>query len=165
MHHINPSQSITGGSFYSRGVFDVELVKGLRQAILHLTETQASTASDIRDKIVAAQLCGSFLTLGDVERLLNSLVLENQLEKQVRKVAVKDARTQRFKVDTMYMKARLTSLDNLNIACTIPCTTCPLFNDCFPHGDISPSTCIYWDQWYSLDMNQNASTDENGMSW
>jgi DNA-directed RNA polymerase III subunit RPC6 len=28
-----------------------------------------------------------------------------------------------------------------------PCGVCPVFADCHEGGDISPQTCIYYDQW------------------
>jgi len=141
---IEASKEVTGGAFYSdTQKFDHELVEQLQTvALRYIASRERCTAKQVLDFIIANNvLVQSTLAVADIESILEALVYDAKLEVV-------------FDPGSMYSgkkegaKYRVSSMEtNQPMYTSVPCSACPVFNDCTKGGDVSPETCSYLTRW------------------
>ena len=93
--------------------------------------------------------------------LLNMLVYDGRLE-EVKNAALGSGRSMAGVVK--YRVAR--KVTTLNYLTEMPCGVCPVVAQCREGGVISPSSCVYMNDWLALDYQALDSRSEQGpLSW
>lgn len=82
--HLTPSKELTGGVWYSDLEFDHEFINELRTFLIacvrHLNGGQGVTLTEIRSKMLAANVSRVQLSLEEVEQLVSTLVYDYRIE-------------------------------------------------------------------------------------
>jgi len=55
-------------------------------------------------------------------------------------------------------RVRPSSKPSLTELSSIPCIGCPVFENCYPGGDVSPEKCVYFNEWEALESSSLTST-------
>uniref|UniRef100_A0A0K0CXJ8 DNA-directed RNA polymerase III subunit RPC6 n=1 Tax=Angiostrongylus cantonensis TaxID=6313 RepID=A0A0K0CXJ8_ANGCA len=149
LYDLEPDTSLTGGTFYSDQQLDSELiytlvnlctgyVNGKRKLAVDThpddlqmqKELSAVRPQEVADFISEKRVLNVAITLEDVERVLDVAVLDGALERRP------DGR-----VRATWCTIRSSPL------VTVPCSTCPVVDDCGSGRVISPQTCRYMADW------------------
>ncbi|XP_053713746.1 DNA-directed RNA polymerase III subunit RPC6 isoform X2 [Synchiropus splendidus] len=162
LYNLQPDRSVTGGAWYSDQDFESEFVEVLNQQCFKFLQSKAETARDSMQSPMV-QRNSSFatshevwkyiselgiskvdLSMDDIETILNTLIYDGKVEMTV--IAAKEGT-----VGSVDGQMKLYRGVNTIIAPTglvkTPCGLCPVFDDCHEGGEISPSTCIYMNEW------------------
>lgn len=159
LYELEPDRTITGGAWYSSDQdFEEEFVKILSQqchrflldqlrnakkshpnSLLQQIRSSRAPATNVLEYIDKLKISKVKLTLEDVEKILESLVYDGLAERSASTdedgIAVSCYRaSELFIKETGVMK--------------VPCSVCPVFDDCHDEGDITPSKCIYFSDWF-----------------
>ncbi|KAK6728639.1 hypothetical protein RB195_005964 [Necator americanus] len=149
LYDLEPDTSLTGGTFYSDQQLDSELIHTLvnvcigyiqgrrKQAIdnhpddLQIQkELSAVRPQEIADFVLEKRVLNVSITLEDIERILDVAILDGAVE-----------RRPDGKVRSVWSTTRPSPL------VTVPCSTCPVVDDCTSGHVISPQTCRYMTEW------------------
>ena len=159
LYNLEPDSSVTGGAWYSDQDFESEFVDVLSQQcykfLLHKREQaekcgldaisleNASFASSNEVLIYISDLGISkvALTTKDIEAILNTLVYDGQAEMNL----VLDNTGSGVQQKKMFKAMK--SLLPVPGLMKVPCGSCPVIKDCYDNGKISPTTCIYLNEW------------------
>lgn len=145
-YDLAPAEHVTGGSFYSEFKFDEQFVDGLRQVMLKYFDVEPmGTTDSLHEFIKNSNVCKVEILPKDIQRLLNSLILDRILEiVPAHKVVAEDPSKKR-KVEDYYRLRKATASAGGFQA--VPCSTCPIIAQCMPGGEVSPETCEYMQTW------------------
>ncbi|VDM57322.1 unnamed protein product [Angiostrongylus costaricensis] len=149
LYDLEPDTSLTGGTFYSDQQLDSELiytlvnictgyVNGKRKLAVDThpddlqmqKELSAVRPQEVADFISEKRVLNVAITLEDVERVLDVAVLDGALERRP------DGR----------VRATWSTIRSSPLV-TVPCSTCPVVDDCGSGRVISPQTCRYMADW------------------
>ncbi|KAJ1355908.1 hypothetical protein KIN20_013483 [Parelaphostrongylus tenuis] len=149
LYDLEPDTSVTGGTFYSDQQLDSELIYTLvnvctgyvnsrrKHAIdthpddLNMQkELSAIRPQEVADFILEKRVLNVSITLEDVERILDVAVLDGAIERRP------DGRVR-----------ATSSIVRSSPLVTVPCSTCPVVDDCGSGLVISPQTCRYMADW------------------
>ncbi|XP_057698352.1 DNA-directed RNA polymerase III subunit RPC6 isoform X1 [Corythoichthys intestinalis] len=162
LYNVQPDRSVTGGAWYSDQDFESEFVEVLNQQCFKFLQGKAESARDgerspmlrrnasfatshqVWKYICELGISKVDLSMEDIETILDTLVYDGKAEPDV--MAAKegtpgcvDGRLKLYRaVEPVLAPAALVRT---------PCGLCPVFEDCHEGGEISPSTCVYLDQW------------------
>nr|CDJ80272.1 RNA polymerase Rpc34 domain containing protein [Haemonchus contortus] len=151
LYDLEPDTSLTGGTFYSDQQLDAELIHTLVNVCIGYIHSRRKQAIDnhpddfsmqkelscvrpqeIADFILEKRVLNVTITVDDVERILEVAILDGAIERRP------DG------------KVRATSSTTLpSPLVTVPCSTCPVVDDCSSGHVISPQTCRYMAEWLS----------------
>ena len=83
---LEPARELTGGSWYSGGEFDYELISILQRAsVAYVSQREKATAAEVHRFICESGLIkGKQLRLADIEQVLHSLVYDAKIEVSAR---------------------------------------------------------------------------------
>lgn len=161
LYDLEPSQTVTGGAFYSGEEFESEFVDVLGdQCYKYLVQAKAvaekehsdplaqrnvsfKTAKDICDYINSLKISKVNLSLKDIEKILESLIYDDKIEK-----FISTSKTHTSKgsgTEALYRVSK--PLINSGGFMMVPCGVCNIYRDCRIGGEISPATCVYMKQW------------------
>ncbi|PIK43370.1 putative DNA-directed RNA polymerase III subunit RPC6 [Apostichopus japonicus] len=159
---LEPDRSVTGGAWYSDQDFDAEFVNVLNQTcfkflqekmeaaakldidpLLKLNRSYASPV-EVWKYIQELGLLSNEVNLGvdDIETILNTLIYDGKVEMTVsvsQSSSDKSVRTKMFRA--------IQPLSEPAGLMRVPCGVCPIFDNCYEGGAVSPSTCIYMKEW------------------
>jgi DNA-directed RNA polymerase III subunit RPC6 len=85
LYELTPSKELTGGVWYSGLEFDHEFISELRTFVIHcvrrLNGGQGVTLTDIKNKMIQANVSRIELSLDEVQQLVQTLVFDFHIEK------------------------------------------------------------------------------------
>ncbi|XP_044009676.1 probable DNA-directed RNA polymerase III subunit RPC6 [Aphidius gifuensis] len=150
---LTPDVSITGGLFYSKQDFDIELAETLNEesydyiekkhqiakannvSLIQAREASAVSANDVLRYIEGRGFMKVEVPLKELERVLYTLVLD----KKIHKISKNGTNFYRYRQPTKTAGIVVT-----------PCGLCPVKKDCCDTGDITPVKCEYINKWLEL---------------
>jgi DNA-directed RNA polymerase III subunit RPC6 len=126
---------VVGGRFYSDGVIDEEMIGRVGEGITSIVSSRGKASYSEIGKYLGDN-CTEARDLKEEEltTVLNMLIFEDELE-EVGGLGRGD-----------YVLAKGGS-DAADGFISTPCFVCPVFNECTPGGEISPQTCVYFENW------------------
>lgn len=150
------------------GGFDEEFVSAMYSVVYKFiaNSSEAVSIDEITSFITQAKISVVPLTATDLMDLVRTMVYDGEIEETGAfdgsnsngngygyGYTNDDANDATFKMPghgaansvVKYRRARPTPV--LNQIATIPCGSCPVFNECAPDGVINPKSCIYMDNW------------------
>lgn len=158
LYDLQPDSSVTGGAWYSaEQSFETEFVEILSQqchkfllekrkvadgenaSISKRRKASFATSLEVSQFIEKSKISRVQLSQADIEMILEKLVYDGLVERQIMAHSnegdLKSYRsTNQFVTSTGLMK--------------MPCGVCPVSSDCHDQGDITPSKCIYFAEWF-----------------
>lgn len=151
LYNLEPDLSLTGGTFYSEQQLDSELINTLLSVSVSYIQSRKKHSVDthrddvqmqkemsyirpqeVADFIKEKRVLNVPLSLPDLMRILDVAILDGTLEKRA------DGKIRASPANTF--QSALVS---------VPCSICPLVEDCRPGYVISPQTCEYMSDWLS----------------
>lgn len=164
LYDLEPDQSLTGGTWYSDQRFDSEYVDLINQCCLKFLENKREMSSLLKVDILSQRSASYMssheilklvtdsniskvqLTIKDIESILETLVFDGKVEKRI---TISDQSNS--SASSSNSSLSMYRIINATISSTglmrIPCGRCPLIMECKEGGIISPSTCVYMDEW------------------
>ncbi|EFX74838.1 hypothetical protein DAPPUDRAFT_56706 [Daphnia pulex] len=153
---LQPDRSVTGGSWYTDGEFESELVDIVNQQCYRMLQQKAEAAKlkamdgplivrnasflsskEICQMISDMNIVKFNLTVEEIEAILETLVYDGKIE--MRMVSDGDERIKTYRiVETLLSSAAIVR---------IPCGVCPVIKICGTAGEVQPKNCVYYDQW------------------
>jgi DNA-directed RNA polymerase III subunit RPC6 len=159
LYNLEPDRTVTGGAWYSNDQdFEEEFVSILSQQChrflldrmriakkshpdslflqIRKSRTAASLVLEYIDKL---QISKVKLAVDDLEKILQSLVFDGLAERSATEdedgnLIYEYRASEPFIKSTGLMK--------------VPCGVCPVFDDCYDDGDVTPYKCIYFEDWF-----------------
>lgn len=159
LYNLEPDRSITGGTWYSDQDFESEFVEVLNQQCFKFLEHKAALAKDSKTEPMVQRNAAFVpsteiwkyiselgiskvqLSLEDVEAILNTLVFDGKVETQITSGGGGDAGNH-----VKLYRSMPSLISSAAIAC-VPCGVCPIRQSCHEGGDVSPSKCVYMNEW------------------
>lgn len=134
---LEASQSHTGGPWYGDDQeFDQEFIHAMYEFVLaFISERDAVTVEEVAERISISGLSNETLTEDDVSKLMMTMLQDNQIE-----ICKGDEIRHQY-----FRKTR--PLPSVRMHMAQPCFKCPVKRHCTPGGVISPSNCVYMDDW------------------
>ncbi|XP_042039041.1 DNA-directed RNA polymerase III subunit rpc6-like [Salvia splendens] len=152
--NFTPSDVVSGGVWYEDGKIDTEFVNGLKMLCLSMVrKSKVTTLEGLHKFVKEAKVAKVEIPKLQLDELLTSMVLEKEL------VEVKSTGMGAFcgiRIgETCYKlptAGRGVAKGSITGAfASIPCGACPRIDLCTPDGVISPTTCVYFNQWDTID--------------
>ncbi|KAJ3305142.1 34-kDa subunit of RNA polymerase III (C) [Kappamyces sp. JEL0829] len=155
LSEFEPSVDLTGGSWYTDNVMDVEFIDQLStqifkfihaksrppshpEALYSLAHEYPTSIEEIHSFITRSGLTSHPLSQDDIQALVNRLVYDGVVQVLEEGIYVS--------LGTLHQKKGAGPL--LGSALTdAPCGTCPVFRFCKDGAPVSPSSCIYFKDW------------------
>ncbi|XP_071484747.1 DNA-directed RNA polymerase III subunit RPC6-like [Diadema antillarum] len=162
LFNLEPDPSVTGGTWYSDQEFESEFVEVLNQQcfkfLLQKVENAAGSHADpllrrnqsyasseeVWKFITELRISKVDLSVEDITTILNTLIYDGKVEMTVSVGAGSSSSTSSDQVKVYRAIQPLTKPTGLMKS---PCGVCPVFNQCYEGGAISPATCIYMKEW------------------
>ena len=144
---FQPSDEITGGTWYHDGRLDTDAVSAVRRRCqAQVEKLGAATAQMIHNGILRDDPRAGY-TIDKIRDILKTMVLDKVLEE------VKSTGEGEFAaVRSGLMCYRLAGAAQGGMMEGIPCGVCPRIDECTPEGVISPRTCVYYNKWLQMDF-------------
>lgn len=160
LYNLEPDRSVTGGAWYSDQDFESEFVEILNQQCYRLLQQKVNNAKEtsmdpisqrnasyasskeVWEYITRLGISKVQLEVDDIESILDTLIYDGKVEKTV--IAATTSSSE--KNMTNLYRATEPLIQNTGLM-RIPCSVCPVFEDCHEGGAISPSTCQYMKDW------------------
>jgi DNA-directed RNA polymerase III subunit RPC6 len=138
--NIEPSREITGGVWYSGTEYNSPLIEKLqKECCTYVYNRKFVSADQILEYIRSSGICSEVdLREEDIVSILNTLIYDGLIEQTF------DLTSHRA-----FFKPSGT-LTPTNAFSEIPCSTCPVFDQCTDGGDINPRDCPYLKTWMEL---------------
>ncbi|KAL9642734.1 hypothetical protein ABK040_009811 [Willaertia magna] len=135
--NVEPSREITGGIWYIEGKFNSKLIDDLRTATCTYLEKKPRRTHEILEHIKTLGIIEHVdLKVEDMQQIVDTLVYDGFAQKVI-EIGGSDK--------PLFQVATLQKLENAFV--DIPCSTCPVFDQCTDNGDINPKSCIYLKEW------------------
>ncbi len=133
---LDASVAHTGGPWYDdSGVYDQEFIGAMYGVVLSYIRKRAGvTAEDVAAYVVQCKVSKETLSAADLRTLINTMVYDGEVEVTKTKDGVERYR-------------RIRPTPAVNQLASLPCGSCPVFKQCTPDGVISPTSCVYMDNW------------------
>lgn len=100
------------------------------------------SSGDVLQFILELGISKVKLSVEDIESILDTLVYDAKVEKRV-SVAISGGQTNK-------LYRYIEPLANDTGFMRMPCSVCPVYNDCREGTAISPSKCSYFVQWFEM---------------
>jgi DNA-directed RNA polymerase III subunit RPC6 len=126
---------------------DLELDKSfvdvmMEAAYKYINQRGLVSYADLKRFLNSIQLSTVTLEDSHVERLVYLLELDGKVE-TVQRTAITSGRAAKQEVLIKIVRVGLPK----TMLMEVPCGTCPVFDLCTDHGDITPATCVYLKEW------------------
>ncbi|OMJ09944.1 putative DNA-directed RNA polymerase III subunit rpc6 [Smittium culicis] len=161
---IKPSVEISGGPWFTDQELDTDFIEQLSSqcyryiysksvnklnptAIYSASYLGYPTAVQVRKFIVDNKVSTVDLGIEDIKSLLDVLVYDGKVERILPMGII--AGITPGNNDVEYVYRAITAPANESPLTEVPCGNCPVFKLCSEDGDISPSTCTYYQKWLS----------------
>ncbi|KAL8436339.1 hypothetical protein Efla_005965 [Eimeria flavescens] len=147
LSHMEPSKEIAGGSFYTNGEFNEQLVEQLRERLsVFLSNARSSTFSALVAFVRSSgEVGGGAFSDDDILQLVATLECEDKV-----------ARIQTGSELTFVWNQS----ENLRLLDEVPCVGCSLADDCSREGRVNPGDCAYLSHWLGLDVEVEGPAEE-----
>lgn len=150
---FEPSPEITGGNWYSAGNLDTDYINSLKDMSSKIIrKLKVTTAEGLFDFITKNKLSHVDCSSQQIREILKSMVLDNTIL-EVKSTGLGEYYS--IPVGDICYRINVTGGDSKTGGATmasIPCGVCPRISQCTPDGIISPSTCVYYKKWLSVDF-------------
>lgn len=181
LYNLEPDRSVSGGAWYSEQEFESEFVEVLNQQCHRFLQKKLTAAretstdpmleksasfassSEIWDFIHKLGISKVQLSVEDIEMILNTLIYDGKVERTVvcesgslGSSSSTVSSGERFKNLYRAIEPLVESTGLMRM----PCGTCPVIQNCYEGGAVSPSTCQYFKKWLGEDFDENASFDD-----
>lgn len=135
--NLEPSREVTGGVWYTGTDFNTNLIAELqREACQYILLKKQCTVADVLDHVRKKGLSAEIDLRGeDMQSIIDTLIYDGLVDRSF------DVRS------GTYTYKPMNALTPENAFSEIPCSTCPVFDQCTDNGDINPQSCIYLRQW------------------
>lgn len=181
LFNLEPDRSITGGAWYSDQDFESEFVEVLNQQCHRflqkklivaretckdpMLEKNASFASskEVWNFIMELGISKVQLSMDDIETILNTLIYDGKVERTVISAGAMASSSRGSASDSGDVVNLYRAVEPLVESTGImrmPCGTCPVIQNCYEGGVVSPSTCQYFKKWLDMDFDENGSFDD-----
>jgi len=140
---LEPAVELTGGSWYTGGELDVDLVEACTKLALHffgLRKGKGARVSEVGDFIKSKGVLNCDLSMDEVLQLVETLFYDGKIERYPPHYLGLPAGERGFRV------ANQPSVTHDHYS-QLPCATCPIAHAGHPP---EPSLCPYWDYWLSV---------------
>ncbi|XP_077250615.1 uncharacterized protein LOC143890015 [Tasmannia lanceolata] len=142
---FEPSKEVSGGSWYTDGKLDMELIEVLRvQCLNHVKRMKFATIEGISESIRKSHLFKIEISTQQITEIVQALVLDNVIE-EVRSTGKGDFSSMPLGKVCYQLFSRECS--ETYTTTSFPCEVCPQLRECTPGGIISPTTCVYFKKW------------------
>jgi DNA-directed RNA polymerase III subunit RPC6 len=140
--NLEPSREITGGVWYTGTEFNSALIQTLQtETCNYVFSAKSTTAADVLNHLRKGGFSANLdFREEDVVTLLNTLIYDGLVEEAIGNTSVK----------THYKPSGV--IPSSNAFSAIPCSTCPVFDQCTDEGDINPRGCPYLKTWMEIDF-------------
>lgn len=142
---FEPSKDITGGSWYSEGKLDLELIRVLKDLCLkHIDKLKVVTIEGVSDFVRRSGIAKTEIPIAQVTEVIAALILDNEIEE-----LKSDGKGDFSNVPlgkTCYRRLSR-GLSVTGAMSSLPCGVCPRISECTPDGIISPMNCVYFKKW------------------
>lgn len=152
LFNLEADRSVTGGAWYQDSDFESEFVDVLNQQCVRHLQFKRDEAKKSKDGPLAV-LQLSYCSVREVHKFITDLKIskitldEDDLE-TILKTVVYDGKAQRMlQPDGSYLYKIIESLVPPCGLIQIPCGICPVIKNCSSCGQISPTTCSYFNEW------------------
>lgn len=142
-YDLQPNKKLCGGVFWDAATnkYDIAFIETLKQFFYKkLTDNIHASVKQLQElytrEIKDAGISQVELEIEDVQHIVNILLYDGQVDPVV--TANEDK--------TLLYRPSYVGLLQLNIT-EIPCVCCPVAKNCSDTGDITPETCVYFQQW------------------
>ncbi|ERN07478.1 hypothetical protein AMTR_s00019p00255850 [Amborella trichopoda] len=143
--NLQPSEEISGGTWYSGKEFDTELIDVLKQHTLRfITKMKVVILDKIADSIKTSEILKVEVRIQEVKQVVDSLILDREIEAVLSNGSAEFLSIPKGKV--CYRCRKMGHLEPASFV-SVPCGVCPVINECTPDGVISPKTCEYYQRW------------------
>eukprot|EP00835_Amoeboradix_gromovi_P006492 NODE_773_length_4376_cov_0.359598.p2 type:complete len:276 gc:universal NODE_773_length_4376_cov_0.359598:2047-1220(-) len=147
--NYKPLESATGGPWFTDMELDTAFVEGLTSHIFkyiqiktksHLPYTASSyavilpTLEQVYEHVSTSGITSVDLSSNDIRKLVRLLEYDGKIE------TVFSDGAERFLVHKRYSGPKF----------NVPCSNCPVCEQCRPKGKISPQNCQYFEKWLSF---------------
>eukprot|EP00605_Chrysophyceae_sp_TOSAG23-4_P002381 GSChrysophyteH1.ASY1.ANO1.2635.1 assembled CDS len=166
-----PAKEITGGPWYTDQEFDHAFVEELCKAVVNFVAASSTRPNEplldssrlLQQLVGTGIIASNTITVEELEMVLNMLVYDGRLE-EVRNAAIGTAASSCHGVVKYRIAKKITVPNHLT---EMPCGVCPVIAQCREGGVVSPSTCVYMNDWLSLDYQalDARTAEQNLYSW
>jgi len=152
LFELEPDTAVTGGAFYSDQEVDNQFVDLLNHQCLKYLEGKRQFAAEKYFADPAMRSKASFVPSTEVSRHINDLKI-SKIELTVKDMErvldtlVYDGKAERYEMQGALYRSVAPALIDTAGYVRVPCSSCPVFNDCHPGGVISPASCVYFKDW------------------
>uniref|UniRef100_A0A224YV40 DNA-directed RNA polymerase III subunit RPC6 n=1 Tax=Rhipicephalus zambeziensis TaxID=60191 RepID=A0A224YV40_9ACAR len=183
LYNLEPDRSVTGGAWYSEQEFESEFVEVLNQQchrflIKKLTVAKDTSAGDplleknasfasskeVWEFIKKLGISKVQLSVEDIEMILSTLIYDGKVEKTVvcgsGSGLSSSSRSASSGEDLVNLYRAVEPLIDSTGLMRIPCGTCPVIDNCYEGGAVSPSTCQYFKKWLSEGFDENGTFED-----
>lgn len=148
---FEPSEEISGGSWYSEGSLDLEFIKILReQCRMHVERLKVGTLENVWQCIRDSGVFNVECSLQQIKEIVDAMILDKEMEELISTGMGDFSRVQAGRRCFRSLRGRDGPKGGSFSA--VPCGVCPRLNECCPDGIISPETCVYYKKWLGLDF-------------
>jgi DNA-directed RNA polymerase III subunit RPC6 len=147
-YEIEPSQEITGGIWCSNQEFDKDLITTITEKCLtYIQREKVTTRKEVMIYIKSTGLVGGDLKEEDMQKIINLLYFDDKIEvifPDVSYIAENKVITLLKKNDPLLNMFKYKISNNYqvkSIMSNLPCTYCPVFNECQIENVINPKDC------------------------
>eukprot|EP00992_Anisonema_acinus_P008087 TRINITY_DN415_c0_g1_i1.p2 TRINITY_DN415_c0_g1~~TRINITY_DN415_c0_g1_i1.p2 ORF type:complete len:286 (+),score=133.11 TRINITY_DN415_c0_g1_i1:89-946(+) len=142
---LEPSTQVTGGTWYTEaGDYDIDFIRILQNQVLRrIKEKKYCSTQSLVEWVAASEISNVPLYEQDLQDIVNTLLYDGLVE-EVEDMA--GGAGVLYKVVEVPTAALPTPLS------TVPCGTCPVFDQCSPSpsSSISPYSCPYLTEWLAM---------------
>ncbi len=144
LYELEPSAELTGGAWYTENEFDSEFIEVLRQQCLRFIVGRGKVTLEQMVEFVASTNISTVALGGqEVRQVIQTLVYDGKVDQQENDGPSLPG----FRAGTVYYKPTTLGIPDTSHFTSAPCGVCPVFGECHEGGVISPSTCVYFQQW------------------
>lgn len=148
---FEPSEEISGGTWYQDGALDIAFIKILRQQCRRLMEDlKVATCEMIRKSIKDSRVFNMDITLQQIYEIVELMVLDKEVDKLKSSGVGEFSHVLAGKECYRISKSRESPKEGA--LSSIPCGVCPRISECTPDGVISPINCVYYNKWLGIDF-------------
>ncbi|KAH0450795.1 hypothetical protein IEQ34_021487 [Dendrobium chrysotoxum] len=147
---FEPSEEISGGTWYSEGSLDLEFITILREQCRRYVERlKVATAENVCQFINDSGIFKIVCDLPQIKEIMSAMVLDKEIEESISSGVGDFFNIQAGRKCYRSLKGRDGPKEGF--FSSVPCGVCPRINECSPDGIISPNTCVYYQKWLGLD--------------
>ncbi|KAJ8309487.1 hypothetical protein KUTeg_014361 [Tegillarca granosa] len=147
LYNLEPDRSVTGGAWYSDQDFESEFVEATlarETKVDPVAQRNGSFTplSDVWKYISELGISKVQLSIEDIETILDTLIYDGKVERSI--VAGQGGSGDSGQVKLYRAVSPLIQPSGLM---RMPCGACPVFDQCYEGGAVSPKTCVYMKEW------------------